>query len=690
MRTVLARLSVPLLLAGALIVPAAGRAAAAGQQLAARSTVSPAPGAYQPLNPTRVFDTRTSHQPLGPGAITRVRIQGVAGLPASGISAVTIILSVPNPAATGSLSVFPSGTSWPGAATMSFTAASTQQNTITAQLGGDGAVSVRNNAGSAVHLVADVVGYYVAGPAVPGGYRPVPLQRIFDTRAAGSHPLASGDMVNVPVTGRGAIPASNVSAGAVNLTVLSPAGTGSVSVFPAGTAWDTSTTASFTTGRTEQTMLTAQLGTDGAFTVRNDTGTAVQLIIDIAGYYLAGSPPVAGGYVPMARDRIFDTREYLPFQGGELRAVPTLGTSMYFLGTKTPDWGLRAETILLTVVSPSQSGSVSVYAGHRNFDGKATVSFTAGRTAQRLVTVRIPQDGEIQIRNNSSATLSVIADVEGYFAGVQNRLHVTASALIDPNIGANGIYDVSCTSASFCLAVTYDGLAYRYDGTGWSAGFSSPGASAVSCVSPSFCMTAGDGVWIYDGTQWLPPPAGAPAYGNSVSCASATFCVVTNTTAYVFNGTGWDSGTLLNPQAQATWVSCPTSTFCAALAGGRFQWDGSHWSGQALGSSEESDRVSCASPTFCQEATYVASSVWDGTDWTLVRTPDNHFASSVSCPAAFACLVGDEAEISGWDGSEWSMPITGINRPFRDFQLSCPTVHFCMAISDKTAYRLES
>jgi hypothetical protein len=116
---------------------------------------------------------------------------------------------------------------------MSFAAASTQQNTVTAKLGSDGAVSVRNNAGSAVQLVADVVGYYAAGPAVPGGYRPVRLHRIFDTRATGSHPLASGATASVPVTGRGAVPASNVSAGAINLTVLSPAGTGSVSVFPA-------------------------------------------------------------------------------------------------------------------------------------------------------------------------------------------------------------------------------------------------------------------------------------------------------------------------------------------------------------------------------------------------------------------------------------------------------------------------
>lgn len=48
-------------------------------------------------------------------------------------------------------------------------------------------------------------------------------------------------------------------------------------------------------------MLTVQLGSDGAFSGRNNSGAALQLVIDIAGYYVAGSPPAPGGYVPIAR-----------------------------------------------------------------------------------------------------------------------------------------------------------------------------------------------------------------------------------------------------------------------------------------------------------------------------------------------------------------------------------------------------
>ncbi|HEU5269151.1 MAG TPA: hypothetical protein VFU36_04440 [Jatrophihabitans sp.] len=707
MRTPLARLAAPLLLAGALIAPATAlvlpTAVAAPQNLtvAAPQNLTPAAGAYEPLNPTRIFDTRTSH-PIGSGATVGIPVQGVAGLPASGISAVTVILTVLTPAASGSISVFPSGTTWSGAATVSFGAASTQQNTVTAQLGSDGAVSVRNNSPSAVQLVADAVGYYTAGPAVPGGYQPVPLQRIYDTRAAGSQPLAYGDSVSVPVTGQGAVPASNVSAAAVNLTVLSPAVSGSLSVFPTGTDWDGSATVSFTADHTEQSMLTAQLGSDGTFTVRNNGVAPLQLVIDLAGYYVGGAPPATGGYVPISRDRIFDSRTYDqstgPFDAGQQRTVPTLGTHSYsnvYSAVQSPDFGVRADAILLTVVSPKQSGSVSVFAGDRTFDGKATVSFTAGRTVQRLVPVRIPPEGPIRIRNNSSGTLSVIADIVGYFAGVQNRLQVASVAAVDPN---SLLTDVSCTSASFCMALagagnTGGGRAFRYDGSSWSAAFSSNAAqNALSCVSPTFCMgVGGHSVSSYDGTQWSAPDDVAPNEGlTSISCASVSFCVAVSFQgrAYRFNGTGWDTGTVLNAQAETSAVSCPTSTFCMAWADGWYRWNGSQWSGTASNVGRNQISVSCVSSTFCQYGTVGYSAVWNGTSWLSAHAPSNHRVVSVSCPAAFACIVSDELQPSGWDGAEWSMPLIRLNIP--DFiHVSCPTLNFCMVIDQKSGYRLD-
>ncbi len=682
-------------LAACLVLPvlAAPAAAAAPARLATATTASHPPGTYQPLNATRVFDTRPS-SPVAARTTARVQIQGVAGLPASGISAVTVTLTVPAPATAGSVSVFPSSTPWTGAATVTFAEGSTQQNTVTAQLGSDGAISVRNNTALALHLIADVVGYYTAGPAVPGGYQPVPLQRLYDTRAAGSQPLAVGATATVQVTGRGAVPASDVSAGTINLTVLSPTVTGSISIVPAGTSPDPPMAVSFAVGQTEQSMLSAQLSSSGAFSVRNSSGVVLNLVIDLVGYYIAGTPPAPGGYVPQAPDRAAD----LGFIVGEIRTVPTLGTPTTFDdGFSTPHWGLRAEAILLTVVSPSQAGSISVFAGDRGFDSKATVSFVAGPTVQRLVTVRIPPDGTIRIRNNSSGILSVTVDIIGYFAGVQNRLHVAAEATVDPH---EVVADVSCTSASFCMAVAGGdadgfGRAFRYDGSSWSAEFSSHAAqTAVSCASPTFCAGVSQkSVSTYDGRQWSASVVIAPGENlTSISCASARFCVTMSQDhgrVYVFNGSVWSTGAVLNLQAHTSAVSCPTTTFCMAWANGWYRWNGSRWSGTALPAASGRVSVSCVSATFCQYVTFEYSAVWNGTSWQSARAPVNHDFVSVSCPAAFACIVNDELQPSGWDGTEWSMPITRIHLP-QYIRVSCPTVDFCMVIDGKTGYRLHS
>ncbi len=691
MRTVLA-LTATLLLAVAPIVPAAATA----PQLAAGPAVSPSPGAYQPLNPTRVFDTRPSH-PIAARATARLQIQGVAGLPASGISAVTVTLTLLTPATAGSVSVFPSGTTWSGAATVSFTAANTQQNTVTAQLGSDGAISVRNNATAALHVVADVVGYYAAGPAVPGGYRPVPLQRLYDSRAAGAQPVQPGYSAQVLVTGRGGIPASNVSAAMVNLTVLSPPATGSASINSVGTSPDGATSVSFTAGRTEQTMLAVTVGTDGAFRMSNNSGAAQQFVVDIVGYYVAGSPLAPGGYLPMARDRILDSRisdaANGPFSSGQLRTVPTLGVDINRNYTgMTPHWGVRAEVLVITVISPSRPGSISVFAGDRGFDGKATVSFAAGPTVQRQVTVRIPPEGTVRIRNNSSATLSVVADVMGYFAGRQHRLHLTSST----EIARYGITDVSCTSATFCMAVG-NGPAYRYDGTSWSTPDSRNGGTAVSCVSPIFCIGVGSGAATkYDGSQWSPADlVTREGQLTAISCASTSFCVAMTETGgwvYTFDGTGWDAGTRLNPYAQKSAVSCPTSTFCLAWSDGWYRWNGSRWSATSGGPGPtQVNDVACASPTFCQDARIGSSAVWNGTGWLDAHAPVNHSLLSVSCPAAFACVAADDREISGWDGAEWSMPIpVSTERGSIPFRMSCPTVNFCMVVDQSHGYRLDS
>ena len=107
-----------------------------------------------------------------------------------------------------------------------------------------------------------------------------------------------------------------------------------------------------------------------------------------------------------------------------------------------------------------------------------------------------------------------------------------------------GLARVSCTSASFCVAVDIRGNALIYNGASWSSPVAADGTfryfTSVSCTSPTFCMAvdAYGNASIYNGTTWS-----APVYVDdntlvAVSCKSASFCVILDSvkSATVYTG----------------------------------------------------------------------------------------------------------------------------------------------------------
>ena len=115
------------------------------------------------------------------------------------------------------------------------------------------------------------------------------------------------------------------------------------------------------------------------------------------------------------------------------------------------------------------------------------------------------------------------------------------STVSSPNsVGHNNLYSVSCTSASFCMAVGYDGdtepdptfgsLVETWNGTAWSVE-TSPGIgelTGVSCLSSSECTVSGSHkLMTWNGTSWkvVKTPLSSNDFLSSVTCASATNCV---------------------------------------------------------------------------------------------------------------------------------------------------------------------
>ncbi len=255
----------------------------------------------------------------------------------------------------------------------------------------------------------------------------------------------------------------------------------------------------------------------------------------------------------------------------------------------------------------------------------------------------------------------------------------TTQATLSPETRTElNLSDVSCTSATKCMAVGYNKFMGRtfaefWDGSAWKIVQSNLGTNtepAVSCVALPHChivaTTANgtQGTWIYfqpsGGSNWgstfraFAAPEGASAWKlRDVSCSSESACTAVGyahisgkykTLVERYDGTSWSIQESPEPSkgngynALAS-VSCPTAQYCLAVGKADSkpfaeEWDGTEWTLAPVGVSEAGtlEDVSCVSATSCTAVGYLGW--WDssyGFQW-----------------------VEGETLIESWDGSEWT------------------------------------
>jgi hypothetical protein len=126
------------------------------------------------LSPYRTCDTRaeqtgvvapnpcnyngTGTGTLGTAGSLSVQVTG-GGVPASGVSAVVLNVTVTNTTAASYLTVWPDPTARPNASDLNWVAGETVPNLVVVELGSDGAVDIYNYSGS-TDVIVDVEGYY--------------------------------------------------------------------------------------------------------------------------------------------------------------------------------------------------------------------------------------------------------------------------------------------------------------------------------------------------------------------------------------------------------------------------------------------------------------------------------------------------------------------------------------------------
>ena len=135
-----------------------------------------------------------------------------------------------------------------------------------------------------------MAGYYLAGtPTDQGSYSALTPARVLDTRTGTGAPQAavgSGGVVALQVTGRGGVPTSRVAAVVLNVTAVSPATAGYLTAYPSGTQRPAVSNLNFVKGQTVPNLVVVPVGSDGKVALFNGSFGSVQMVADVAGYYL--------------------------------------------------------------------------------------------------------------------------------------------------------------------------------------------------------------------------------------------------------------------------------------------------------------------------------------------------------------------------------------------------------------------
>jgi hypothetical protein len=389
-------------------------------------TVTTAGSDYTAYGPTRVLDTRygtgAAKAPVKARSITKVKFAGNGGIPAD-VTAVVLNVTVTEPTAAGDIIVYGDGSARPSTSNVNFVKGQTVPNQVIAPVGADGDVDFYNASTGSTDLIADVAGYFTQTPS--SGYSSLTPYRLVDTRVGTGEPkrpLAGKGSFAVQIAGNdgGKLPASGITAVALNITSTASLGSGFLTAYGDSSARPTASNVNFTTNQTIANSVITPVGSDGKIRVYNGSTKATSVVVDVVGYYSAAS---TSAYVPVDPYRLFDTRT----PGTDISGPLPGGDYIYdALSAGYPDYtGFVLNT---TVTEPTSGGDLIVspdsntWADYQNGTettpakpSASTLNWTKGETVPNLVQASTGANGIVDFWNASSGSIALVVDVFGFY-----------------------------------------------------------------------------------------------------------------------------------------------------------------------------------------------------------------------------------------------------------------------------------
>lgn len=251
---------------------------------------------FTAVAPDRLLDTRPGESPdalrtvaktkIGPTNVLEVKVTEIAGIPATGVAAVSLNVTATEASGGAFVTVYPCGTTRPFVSNLNVTPGDIAANGVITPVSSTGTVCLYANA--PVDVVVDVNGWFASG----GGFTAAGPQRVFDTRS-GESPnavvnvtkakIGGTNVLEVTLTGlTGLTPATGVGSVSLNVTVTNPERASFLTVFPCGTQPPTSSV-NFVADQTVANSVVTGLSARGSVCFASPAQT--DLVVDINGWF---------------------------------------------------------------------------------------------------------------------------------------------------------------------------------------------------------------------------------------------------------------------------------------------------------------------------------------------------------------------------------------------------------------------
>jgi RHS repeat-associated protein len=529
------------------------------QPTPAQAVVTGTGGQYVPMpSNARVLEGATSA-----GTFRTVKIAGAAGLPSSGIGAVTMMVTVADPKGSGQLQmraddadtttllmIYNSGVG------------GNRSNTGLLAVADDGTIQVRTETAQS-KVIIDITGYYTStkNGVSAGGFVAMSPSRVLDSRGGiggAQGQIPAGSQRTIQATGSNGIP-EGAAAVAVNIIVINRSGkAGYVRPTPTGETRSTGVL-NYNSNEDLETAMNAQvaLNADGKFSIDTAAeGGKIDLVVDIQGYFLKSNP--GGGFTPL-NGRLIDTRKTASIASGASFTVQVGGVQ----GAPTVEGGLSAAAVTFTAVNDSGADSYAkMWADGAAEPTSSAISSDKASKVSNTVVAPMGANGKIRIKNMGKGAMDYLVDLQGAYnslpggPGETNRTGKRTSATTLPfpitdqtnasvDVGTGnllvsttamslpGVTENTTIGAAYNSRSTTVGDTNTMDANRWQYALAGAGDLTANA----------DGVIYTDavGTTWQFRPSGAQGAFTSPAGLQQTLTRVDNSTTHEYTLKGWTS-----------------------------------------------------------------------------------------------------------------------------------------------------